>query len=53
MTNLHVSTPNKGLQLGNIAPVIDAEDIDGDSVNLIKLLEKYAGVLLDFFRGSW
>jgi hypothetical protein len=53
MTNLHISTPNKGLQLGTKAPVIDTEDIDGVSVNLIKLLEKHTGVLLDFFRGSW
>ncbi len=53
MTNLHISTPNKGLQLGTKAPVIDTEDIDGDSVNLIKLLEKHTVVLLDFFRGSW
>lgn len=53
MTNLHISTPNKGLKLGAKAPVIDAEDIDGVKVNLIKLLEKHAGVLLDFFRGSW
>ncbi|KKM95133.1 hypothetical protein LCGC14_1191250 [marine sediment metagenome] len=53
MTNLHISTPNKGLQLGTKAPVIETEDIDGDSANLIKLLEKHNGVLLDFFRGSW
>lgn len=43
MTNAHISTPNKGLQLGTKAPMIDTEDIDGESVNLIKLLEKHAG----------
>ncbi len=53
MTNLHISTPNKGLQLGIKAPAIETEDIDGDKVNLTKLLEKHTGVLLDFFRGSW
>ncbi len=53
MTDLHISTPNKGLQLGIKAPMIDTEDIDGDKVNLISLLEKHTGVLLDFFRGSW
>jgi hypothetical protein len=53
MTNLHISTPNLGLQLGSKAPMIDTEDIDGDSVNLNKILEKHAGILLDFFRGSW
>ncbi len=53
MTNLHISTPNKGLQIGTKAPVIETEDIDRDTVNLIRLLEKHNGVLLDFFRGSW
>ncbi|KKK42772.1 hypothetical protein LCGC14_0778090 [marine sediment metagenome] len=53
MTKLHISTPNKGLHIGTQAPVIETEDIDGDSVNSIKLLEKHKGVLLDFFRGSW
>jgi hypothetical protein len=53
MTNLHISTPNKGLELGTRAPVIETEDIDGDNVNLIKLVDKHDGVLLDFFRGSW
>jgi len=53
MTDLHISTQNKGLQLDTKAPMIDTEDIDGDKVNLISLLEQHTGVLLDFFRGSW
>lgn len=53
MTELHISTPNKGLVLGTKAPLIDTEDIDGDSLNLTELLKKYKGVLLDLFRGSW
>jgi len=53
MTELHISTPNKGLPLGIKAPMIDTEDIDGDHLNLADLLKKYEGVLLDFFRGSW
>lgn len=53
MTELHISTPNKGLPIGTKAPMIDTEDIDGDSINLTELLKKYNGVLLDLFRGSW
>jgi hypothetical protein len=53
MTELHISTPNKGLPLGTKAPMIDTKDIDGDNVNLTKLLKKHNGVLLDLFRGSW
>jgi hypothetical protein len=53
MTEIHISTPNKGLTLGIKAPMIDAEDIDGNSINLTELLKKYNGVLLDLFRGSW
>ncbi len=53
MTDLHISTQNKGVQIGTKAPMIDTDDIDGDKVNLTKLLRKHNGVLLDFFRGSW
>jgi len=53
MTELHISTPNKGLPLGTKAPMIDKEDIDGEGINLTELLKKYKGVLLDLFRGSW
>ena len=53
MTELHISTPNKGLPLGTKAPMIDADDIDRENVNLTKLLKKHNGVLLDLFRGSW
>ena len=53
MNEQHISTPNKGLQLGTKAPMIDTEDIDGDKVNLTKLLTIHKGILLDLFRGSW
>jgi hypothetical protein len=53
MTESHISTAGKGLRLGSEAPKIDTQDIDGDSINLDKLLEKYRGVLIDLFRGSW
>ena len=53
MTDLHISTPNKGLPLGTKAPMIITEDIDGDPINLAELLKKHKGVLLDLFRGSW
>jgi peroxiredoxin len=53
MTEIHDSTPNKGLSLGEKAPMIDTEDIDGENVNLNDLLNRFRGVLIDFFRGSW
>jgi hypothetical protein len=33
--------------------MIDVDDIDGDHLDIKELLEKYDGILLDFFRGSW
>lgn len=53
MTELHISTPHMGLPLGSKAPMIETEDIDGNDVNLTSLLNKYQGVLIDFFRGGW
>ncbi len=41
MTELHISTPNKGLTLRTKVPMIATEDIDGDSINLTELLKKY------------
>ena len=46
MTDLHISTPNKGLQLGTKAPKIDTEDIDGDPINLAELLKKH---IMEFY----
>ena len=43
----------KGLATGVSAPIFDIKDTDGKSVNLKNLLEKYNGVLIDFFRGNW
>ena len=42
-----------GLSVGSKAPMIDTQDIYGNSVNLNTLLEEYDGVLIDFFRGNW
>jgi hypothetical protein len=42
-----------GLTVGSIAPVFNTKDIFGKSLNLLELLEKYDGVLIDFFRGNW
>jgi hypothetical protein len=53
MTELHISTPNMGLPLGSKAPIINTEDIDGNTIDLIRLLEKHKAVLIDFFRGGW
>lgn len=44
--------PN-GLPTGSTAPLIDTKDINGNSLNLKKLLGEYNGVLIDFFRGNW
>lgn len=44
--------PN-GLQLNSIAPIFDTKDVYGNKMNLESLLEKYNGVMLDFFRGNW
>ena len=52
MTELHISTPNMGLPIGSKAPVIETQDIDGNDANLTSLLDKYQGVLIDFFRGG-
>jgi hypothetical protein len=53
MTELHISTPNKGLPIGSKAPLIDAQDIDGNDIKLANLLINNHGVLIDFFRGGW
>jgi hypothetical protein len=53
MTDLHISTADKGLLIGTKAPMIDTVDIDGDRINLTNLLKKYDGILIDLFRGSW
>jgi hypothetical protein len=42
-----------GLSVGSKAPMIDTQDIYGNSINLDSILEKYDGVLIDFFRGNW
>ena len=42
-----------GLSVGSIAPIFETVDIYGNEMNLMKLLESYNGVLIDFFRGNW
>jgi len=53
MTELHISTPNIGLPIGSKAPMIEIQDLDGNDINLTNLLDKFHGVLIDFFRGGW
>jgi hypothetical protein len=42
-----------GLSAGSIAPLFEAVDVYGKNMDLIKLLETFNGVLIDFFRGNW
>ena len=42
-----------GLSVGSIAPLIDTQDIYGNTINLNDLLLEFKGIFLDFFRGSW
>ena len=44
---------NRGLQVGDNAPLFEISDIEKKTVNLEKLLQDYQAVMLDFFRGSW
>jgi len=53
MTETHISTPNKGLTIGSKAPIIETKDIFDKEINLNDLLEKYNGVMIEFWRGSW
>ena len=43
----------KGLHIHTKAPLINTIDTDDKPINLDKLLKKYDGVLIDFFRGNW
>ena len=45
--------PNKGLTIGSKAPIIDTKDIYDGDINLDNLLEKYRGVMIEFWRGNW
>lgn len=42
-----------GLPENSIAPMFDTKDIYGNKMSLGHLLEKYNGILIDFFRGNW
>ena len=53
MTETHTSTPNKGLSIGSKAPRIDTRDIYDNEINLDNLLEKYRGIMIEFWRGNW
>ena len=52
MNDVEPPRPN-GLPTGVTAPFIDTKDINGNLINLKKLLEEYNGLLIDFFRGNW
>jgi hypothetical protein len=55
MTNSNIKEQSrpKGIQVNSKAPLIDTVDIYDNPVRLDKLLGKYNGVLIDFFRGNW
>ena len=53
MTETHISTPNKGLTIGSKAPIIDMKDVFDNDIKLDDLLEKYDGVMIEFWRGNW
>ncbi len=53
MTEEHISNEKKGLSLGVNAPIIETRDIYNSDINLTNLLQKYNGILIDFFRGAW
>ena len=42
-----------GLPMNSTAPIFDTKDVYGNKMNLESLLEKYNGVMIDFFRGNW
>ena len=43
----------RGLSLHSQAPPIKTIDIYYKPIDLADLLNKYNGVLIDFFRGTW
>jgi hypothetical protein len=53
MTEAHISTPNKGLTIGSKAPIIETKDVFDNDIKLADLLEKYNGVMIEFWRGTW
>jgi len=53
MTEEHISNSKKGLSLGVKAPIVETKDIYNNNINSINLLQKYNGILIDFFRGAW
>jgi len=53
MTEEHISNLKKGISLGVNAPMIETRDIYNNPINLANLLQKYNGILIDFFRGAW
>ena len=53
MTEEHISNSKKGLSLGVKAPIVETKDIYNNNINSTNLLQKYSGILIDFFRGAW
>ena len=53
MTEEHISNSKKGIPLGVKAPTVETKDIYNNNINLTNFLQKYNGILIDFFRGAW
>jgi len=55
MTEEHVSKKflEKGLLIGDEAPIIEINDIYDNAVNSKEILKEYDYILIDFFRGAW
>jgi len=44
---------DKGLSVGEKAPQFSITDVNGSKIDLSEILQKYRGLLIDFFRGIW
>ena len=53
MTESHIVDKDKGLTIGSKAPIIDMKDVFDNDIKLDDLLEKYDGVMIEFWRGNW
>ncbi len=55
MTEEHISKKflEKGLLIGDKAPIIETNDIYDKAVNSKEILKEYDYILIDFYRGAW
>ena len=53
MSEENISSPEFGLLIGTIAPVINTKDVFENIINLTELLRDNHGIIVDFFRGAW